>query len=160
MRTAIHSLLFKIWSAYQTISAVTAFFFLFVVGVDSNLLTPALTSQLDAMVSGPRVRWRLLYRSSRDGWRPKTFHQLCDGQGATVTVARVTGGPLVGGYTQAAWGSEGHGNFSDATAFLFNNRTDAATITKFPIKPNQVAVMHPTNMGPGVRSLLVFILFF
>lgn len=90
------------------------------------------------MIDGgnPKQQWRLLYRSSRDGWSAKAFHRLCDDKGATITIARVRGGgPLVGGYTQVSWTSRAGDYFlRDDTAFLFNTRADAATIAKFPIK--------------------------
>lgn len=40
----------------------------------------------------PRVvtatKWRLLYRATRDGFKAKKFHELCDEQGPTLTVRR------------------------------------------------------------------------
>ena len=47
----------------------------------------------------------LLFRATRDGFAPATFHQKCDGKGPTVVIAKSAGGHIFGGYTEAAWDS-------------------------------------------------------
>lgn len=105
--------------------------------VDSLLLSPELHAQLVTMVlvAGKRDHERdwqrkrltasrqaphsyliVLFRESRDGRSPNTFKALCDGRKPTVTVARVTDGPLVGGYTSAAVARSNDTNYeADAT---------------------------------------------
>ena len=45
----------------------------------------------------------LLYRASRDGFSPETFHDKCDNQGPTLTVAESDTGKIFGGYTNLSW---------------------------------------------------------
>ncbi|CAG8579581.1 3278_t:CDS:2 [Acaulospora colombiana] len=50
--------------------------------------------------------FRLLFRGSRDGFSAKTFHDNCDGQGATIVVVRVGDSKeLIGGYNPIGWSS-------------------------------------------------------
>ena len=52
-------------------------------------------------------RFKLLYRSSRDGQDTKSFHRNCDNKGATIWVAKVQGSTqLVGGYNPLDWGRD------------------------------------------------------
>lgn len=92
--------------------------------VDSLLLSPELHAQLLDLVlaAGAHSEFNrkfprtvsntsettvqiVLFRASRDGRATAIFHELCDGRGPTVTVARVTNGRLIGGYTKVAWSS-------------------------------------------------------
>src|SRR4051794_8180333 len=48
--------------------------------------------------------FKLLYRSSRDGLDPSSFHRNCDDKGATIWVAKVKGSTqLIGGYNPLDW---------------------------------------------------------
>ena len=69
-------------------------------------------------------RTELLYRASRDGWRPRTFHQKCDDRGSTVVILRAEGGYVFGGYTPHSWHRpfpeyDGADNDDEAT-FIFS----------------------------------------
>jgi hypothetical protein len=64
--------------------------------------------------------FKLLHRSSRDGFDPETFHKNCDALGATIWVAKVQGSTrLVGLYNPLDWSGN---NIWKQTAniFLFN----------------------------------------
>jgi len=45
----------------------------------------------------PRLSWKLLYDSSKDGWSSTKFHTLCDKQGPTITVVRMLNKHVFGG---------------------------------------------------------------
>lgn len=47
----------------------------------------------------------LLYRGSENGWDPKTFHEICDGKGATFCLFLSSKGYLSGGFTSVPWTS-------------------------------------------------------
>ncbi|RHZ65100.1 hypothetical protein Glove_319g122 [Diversispora epigaea] len=50
--------------------------------------------------------FRLLFRGSRDGFSAKTFHNKCDGQGATIVVVKIGDSKeLIGGYNPIGWSS-------------------------------------------------------
>ena len=43
--------------------------------------------------------FKLLYRSSRDGFNTNSFHKNCGGKGATIWVAKIQdSAQLIGGY--------------------------------------------------------------
>lgn len=50
-------------------------------------------------------KYKLLYRSSRDGLTGKAFHERCNYQGPTITIVKPgeTNGRVFGGYTSANW---------------------------------------------------------
>lgn len=60
----------------------------------------------------------LLYRASRDGWDAKSFHTLCDGHGATLTIIKSAEGYIFGGYLGASFTSNKKDIFTN-DAFLF-----------------------------------------
>ena len=64
--------------------------------------------------------FKLLYRSSRDGPEPQSFHRNCDNKGATIWVAKIQGSTqLIGGYNPLDW--NGDNIFKTTTdSFLFN----------------------------------------
>ncbi|EJK49869.1 hypothetical protein THAOC_31212 [Thalassiosira oceanica] len=47
--------------------------------------------------------FKLLYRSSRDGSSPITFHSKCNSQGRTVTFIETENGLILGGYSDVSW---------------------------------------------------------
>ena len=47
----------------------------------------------------------LLYRGTRDGMTALNFHQKCDNQGPTITVAKTSQGYIFGGYADKDWDS-------------------------------------------------------
>ncbi len=66
----------------------------------------------------------LLYRASRDGWTPSSFHALCDSSYWTITLVRVraqgreTTDSVFGGFSSVSWA--GIGYRPSAGAFLLN----------------------------------------
>lgn len=62
-------------------------------------------------------------------------------------------------YTAVPWSSDGR-HKRDATAFLFNNRTDATCITAFPIKRGAPAVYHLSFSGPYFGELTDLLLLY
>ncbi|XP_065938186.1 uncharacterized protein [Magallana gigas] len=54
---------------------------------------------------GRPCHFQLLYKISRDGCSASTFHQKCDGQGATVTVLYNTNKTIYGGFLSQSWHS-------------------------------------------------------
>lgn len=63
-----------------------------------------------ALISGwiePKfnVKFTLLYRGSRDGFRAEEFHRRCDNHGATLVIARSDSGRVFGGFTEQVWSS-------------------------------------------------------
>ena len=59
---------------------------------------------LDAWLPLHDVKWRLLFRASRDGFAAETFHTKCDNKGPTVTIVK-SGSNIFGGFTDVSWAS-------------------------------------------------------
>jgi len=85
--------------------------------LSSLLISQASKDRLEHWAEGDRMEWRLCYRRSRDGGDKKTLLKKCAGKGATYTVAQLSTGRLVGGFTRQAWGGECYQQ--DSSAFLF-----------------------------------------
>ena len=49
--------------------------------------------------------FKLLFCGSRDGFTPKKFHEICDGQSRTVTIVKVKddSSEILGGYNPISW---------------------------------------------------------
>ncbi|CAB4393507.1 unnamed protein product [Rhizophagus irregularis] len=64
--------------------------------------------------------FKLLYRSSRDGFNAPSFHKNCDNKGATIWVAKIQDSTqLIGGYNPLDW--SGNATWKKtANSFLFN----------------------------------------
>ena len=75
----------------------------------------------------PTTSIKLLYRGSRDGWKPFDFHRLCDNQGPTVSLIKSTSGRLAGGFTSVSWTSQSQWQ-NDAKALVFSVDSEV----KFP----------------------------
>lgn len=67
---------------------------------------------------GKECHFKLLYKISRDGGSPQTFHYLCDNKGPTVTIFYNTDNNVYGGYLSESWLSTG-GWITDTSSFLF-----------------------------------------
>ncbi|CAB5179437.1 unnamed protein product [Rhizophagus irregularis] len=81
--------------------------------------------------------FRLLFRGSRDGFSAKTFHDKCDGRGATIVVVRVSGTKeLIGGYNPIGWSSprdvEWRGTRDSFIFSLSNSHSDSSNNVSTP----------------------------
>ena len=54
-----------------------------------------------------KIKAQLLYRASRDGEDYQTFHRLCDNQGSTLVLTKLSEGDILGTYTPISWESSG-----------------------------------------------------
>ena len=74
-----------------------------IVGNEVNYLT-YLSTWLKPVAKRKSSRWKRCWRASVDGWAASTFHSRCDNKGPTVTIIRVGGKYIFGGYTSLSWG--------------------------------------------------------
>ena len=91
----------------------------------------------------------LLFRGSRDGWKPLNFHSKCDNQGPTITFIKTSLGRLCGGFTPLPGDSDGGWKTDPSKqAFLFS--LDSQTV--YPLTdPQYTSFCHPT-FGPYFGS--------
>ncbi|XP_064607826.1 interferon-induced protein 44-like [Liolophura sinensis] len=117
-------------------------------------LTAEQRTQLKQWIGEESKGFRLLYRISRDGCAADVFHQKCNNQGPTVTVAYNTSGYIYGGYTSQSWTSSGT-YVQDGKAFLFS----LTNPQKYPVNITAKSVYCNTSYGPtfgGGHDLLFF----
>ncbi|CAH3168542.1 unnamed protein product [Porites lobata] len=80
-----------------------------------------LSTWLKPVAQSESSKWKRCWRASVDGWAVSTFHSRCDNKGPTVTIIRVGGTYIFGGYTKLSWsGNSCPGYRYDAQAFLFS----------------------------------------
>jgi len=87
----------------------------------------------------------LLFDTSKDGDAASTFHNRCDGEGATVTIVETTLGVMFGGYTDLSWSSSG-GWGTDSDAFVFRLRPSSPK--KFVVRSSTTAIYRSSGRGP------------
>ena len=80
-----------------------------------------------------RLRFKLLYRGSRDGMTATDFHRMCDGKDNTLSVIKDTNGNVFGGFADKAWGTQSQWIKSEKS-FLFSLKSSwEKEVTKFPV---------------------------
>ena len=63
-----------------------------------------LSAWLKPVAQSESSKWKCCWWASVDGWSASTFHSGCDNKGPTVTIIRVGGTYIFGGYTNLSWG--------------------------------------------------------
>ena len=99
----------------------------------------------------PSGAWmRLLYRGTRDGMEPATFHRLCDDQGPTITIIKSTNGLIFGGNTTASWSGNG-AKTCDKTSLFTLTKPQEDLPMKFDCIPKfrSQAIIADPNRGPA-----------
>jgi len=91
-----------------------------IVGTDSSKMSQLNSWLSSRLQNSDRSYWKRCWRGSVDGWHTKTFHQLCDDLGPTVTIVRANG-YIFGGYTDQSW-KWSHGYQYSTKTFIFSLR--------------------------------------
>jgi hypothetical protein len=114
-----------------------------------SLIAPAFPSFFNET-----VKFTLIYRGSRDGFRAGDFHAKCDGIENTLTIIQTTHGFVFGGFTPLKW-SSGWTRTSKADttgrSFLFTVKSPHPIGPKsFPLKPNgdKIGIYCDSGRGP------------
>jgi len=106
----------------------------------------------------PVGEWRCLFRGSLHGFDPEQFHDRCDHEGPTLTVALVTDGPIIGGFTTRPFFTpdeelEEFVFLEDAGAFVFRMASDTPSVTVYRQREDLIAfgsaIRHSYESGPG-----------
>ncbi|EXX54226.1 uncharacterized protein OCT59_027426 [Rhizophagus irregularis] len=64
--------------------------------------------------------FKLLLRGTRDGFKPRKFHEICDDQSHTVTIIKVRDrNEILGGYNPIAWKSDDDYSYTKGS-FIFS----------------------------------------
>ena len=78
-----------------------------------------------------KIKAQLLYRTSRDGEEYSTFHKLCDNQGPTIVLAKLTDGNILGSYTPLDWETKTSSWKSDPNMFVFSLTENQKAMKKY-----------------------------
>uniref|UniRef100_A0A3B1KEF2 TLDc domain-containing protein n=1 Tax=Astyanax mexicanus TaxID=7994 RepID=A0A3B1KEF2_ASTMX len=108
--------------------------------------------KLCSMLSCSRLS--LLFKASVHGYTGAAFHQKCDNQGPTVTVAHNISGYIFGAYTSKNYAQTGQ-NIADANAFLFS--FNEREMKKDPLRVvcgDAQCSIHDGATGPHFHSLV------
>jgi hypothetical protein len=102
----------------------------------------------------PKSTPTLLYRGTRDGLKPRSFHSKCDGKNKTVTIIKTDKNYVFGGYTASPWKSDRGTYGYDPTAFIFSLRKNGVTKVdpKFKIIDAAHAIYNDYRCGPAFGS--------
>ncbi len=96
------------------------------------------------------IKAELLYRLSRDGNEYKTFHNLCDNKGNTLTIFKLNDGNILGGYTTKDW--DNYQNWKqDQNAFLFSLTANIKCTTNSNFSYNAIYCNH--DRGPYFNAI-------
>ena len=68
---------------------------------------------------GKEFSTKLLFSTSKNGFEPSTFHNLCDNKGPTIIFIETTEGNIFGGYTELDWDISSKYK-TDESTFLFS----------------------------------------
>ena len=94
------------------------------------------------------IRYKLLYRASKDGDKAKTFHEKCNGIKGTLCLVETTDNIKLGGYTEALW--DGSGYKKDEKAFCFSLNLKKIYNVAIP----EQAIQPEEKYGPRFASTL------
>ncbi|XP_052220107.1 interferon-induced protein 44-like isoform X1 [Dreissena polymorpha] len=116
-------------------------------------------TQLEQWINQGPKNFTLLFRATSDGCSSQIFHQKCDYQGATITVAYNQQGSVFGGYTSASWAASVASHIRDDRAFLFQLKYSGSdTRRKFPVSKTAYSIYSHASFGPifGQNDMYLF----
>ena len=101
--------------------------------------------------------FKLLYRSSRDGYTSKDFHKNCDKKGATIWIAKIQGSTqLIGGYNPLDWSGNSWKNTKDSFQFSMGDGKDISTAKLGYVNNANYAVFCRGDYGPYMGNLYFY----
>ena len=71
------------------------------------------------LLKNKKIKYKLLYRGTRDGMNASSFHQKCNSISCTVSILKTTKGYKFGGYTEQSW-ENGKSWIKDDKSFIFS----------------------------------------
>ncbi|GET03449.1 carbohydrate-binding module family 13 protein [Rhizophagus clarus] len=121
--------------------------------IDSNIITSQHAETISKWISefDKLYEFKLLFRGSRDGFYPDKFHEICDLQSRTVTVAKVKdSNEILGGYNPVEWKSINRYSITNESfIFSFNNKNRNEDYILSRIKDYQYAIDNRSHYGPS-----------
>ena len=72
------------------------------------------------LLKNKKIKYKLLYRGTRDGMNPSSFHQKCNSIPQTVSIVQTTKGYKFGGYAEKTWENHNKILIKDDKSFVFS----------------------------------------
>lgn len=94
--------------------------------------------------SNSEVKFKLLYRATRDGDSAINFHLKCDDKCPTICIIKLENERIIGGYTRIPWKAEDKSYISDECAFIFSINSKEKYNLKKELK-GEYAIYHDVN---------------
>ncbi|GBC06518.1 hypothetical protein RclHR1_00690008 [Rhizophagus clarus] len=95
--------------------------------------------------------FKLILRGSRDGFMPKTFHEMCDNISCTISIVKIKNSTeIVGGYNPIKWKNEGgFGITNNSFIFSFMNKENIEDHLLSRVNDERKAINFWTYCGPS-----------
>ena len=141
---------------------VICFHFIGYFTINSNILNESFKHELHSLLSKKitinyLLNTTLLYCGSKDGFKSKTFHKLCDNKPNIIILVKTSYGTIIGGYTKVGFIKSNNKNTYDNKAFMFCLKKLQSKI--YNIKKNNFnnAIIYDDKYGPifGKNDLFI-----
>ncbi|KAK8813394.1 hypothetical protein WA158_002986 [Blastocystis sp. Blastoise] len=103
----------------------------------------------------PNKEWKIIYKGTKNGFSPSSFHKCCDNRGETLIVLYSRNNNVdcvFGGYTSVSWQSPRSNDseyIKDPNAFLFTLQNPNGTLpSRYICKHPGSALVHSSSFGP------------
>ena len=96
------------------------------------------------LLKNKKIKYKLLYRGTRDGMNPSSFHQKCNSIPQTVSIVQTTKGYKFGGYAEKTWENNNGIWIKDDKSFVFS--IDHMKI--YNHVQGKTAILHNNDYGP------------
>ncbi|RGB38699.1 hypothetical protein C1646_740469 [Rhizophagus diaphanus] len=98
--------------------------------------------------------FKLLHRSSQDGFSTETFHRNCNKKGATIWIAKIQNSTqLIGGYNPLDWNGPYWVSTKDSFLFSIADEKDISTAKLGYVKDARYAIFCGNEHGPKMGDL-------
>ena len=102
------------------------------------------------LLKNKKIKYKLLYRGTRDGMNPSSFHQKCNSIPQTVSIVQTTKGYKFGGYAEKTWENHNGIWIKDDKSFVFS--IDHMKI--YNHVQGKDAILHNNNFGPTFNACI------
>jgi hypothetical protein len=102
-------------------------------GIGSSIITKGPDVKLlKSWITNSHIKFKLIYKATKDGFTAAAFHQKCDNISHTLVIVRSDKGKTFGGYLDLPWSSaSSYNNTSKSWLFSMDARE------KYPVKSGQ-----------------------
>jgi hypothetical protein len=130
--------------------------------INSSIITPnhakLISKWINRLNTNALYEFRLILSGTRNGFKGRIFHEICDNKPRTLTIIRVSGsGEVLGGYNPIAWKTGGYSATHDSFIFSFKSTFSIQDYILSRVKDHNFAISNHSDRGPsfGVEDLVL-----